>query len=396
MYDVKNLVKEKLYFIINGGLKMINQERLLAEFLELVQIKCSTKEERVVADLLKTRLTKLNMEIFEDNVGELIGGNCGNVFAYLKGTLPNVPVLMLAAHMDCVEPCANVKPQRKDGMITSDGSTILGADDKAGVVAILEALRVITEQNISHGDIQVVLTVAEESGLNGSKYMDKSLLKADFGYELDSSGRPGTIVTEAPGQNKIDVTIHGKTAHAGIAPEEGINAIVIAGKALSQIKDGRIDEETTANIGMIKGGLATNIVPNLVEITCEARSRNLSKLNEQTMHMRETFERVATANGARAEVEITKSYNPYILTKDAPVITLATQAAQSVGLAPKLEGTGGGSDANFYNSYDVSCAVLGVGMQKVHTTEEFIIENDLYQTAAFVVEIIKGTARMKK
>lgn len=375
---------------------MIDKKRLLAEFYNLIKIQCSTKQERQVADILTSQLQQLQVEVREDKTGEIIGGNTGNLIGYVKGTVPSAPVLLLTAHMDCVEPCANIKPQLKDGVITSDGSTILGADDKAGIAGILEALKVLKEQNIPHGDIQIVFTVAEEGGLNGSKNIDPQALKADFGYALDSSGSPGKIIVKAPGQNKIIVKIHGKTAHAGLAPEEGLNAIAVAGKACAEVKQGRIDEETTANIGIIKGGRATNIVPDLVEIICEARSRNMAKLEAQTKSMCETFEKVAATYGAKAEIQVTKAYGPYVLADNAPVVQIAATAARNIGLTPSLEGTGGGSDANFFNSYGVSCAVLGVGMQKAHTTEEFILEEDLYNTAELVVEIIKNTASQTK
>jgi tripeptide aminopeptidase len=278
-------------------------------------------------------------------------------------------------------------------VITSGGDTILGADDKSGVVGILEALRIIRAGGIAHGDIQVVFTVAEEGGVNGSKNMDQARLKADFGYVLDSGGSPGRIINAAPGQNSLKVIVRGKTAHAGVAPEEGINAIVVAGKAMAELKQGRIDAETTANVGIIKGGQATNIVPDYVEIACEARSRNPEKLAAQTRHMVDTFERVAAANGAKAEVAVKGAYDPYVLTADMPVVALARQAAESIGLTPVLEATGGGSDANFFNAYGVPSAVLGTGMAKVHTTAEFIKEADLYKTAELVVAIIKTTAQ---
>lgn len=381
--------------ITYGGADMINKPRVLAEFFELVKINCSTKAEREVADVLKTRLAKLNMEISEDNTGEKIGGNCGNVFGYLKGTVAGAPAIMLSAHMDCVEPCSGVEPQLKEGKITSSGDTILGADDKAGVVGILEALRVVQEKNISHGDIQVIFTVAEEGGLNGSKNVDKALLKADLGYALDAGGAPGNIVTMAPGQNQIEVVVQGKTAHAGIAPEEGINAIVMAGKALAVLKQGRIDEETTANVGVVKGGYATNIVPDKVEVFCEARSRNMAKLEAQTRHMKETFEKVASESGGQAKVTVTKAYDSFVLTPDMPVVALAVKAAQSVGIKPEIGSTGGGSDANFFNKYGIPTAVLGIGMSKVHTANEYIEEEHLYQTAELVLAIIK-TAGMDK
>lgn len=365
---------------------------MLTEFYQLVSITCSTRAEREVADVVKARLAAIGLEVEEDDVGGRIGGNCGNVLGLLKGSVASAPVLMLSAHLDSVEPCAGIKPQLKDGVITSAGDTVLGADDKAGVVSILEALRIIREDGIAHGDIQVVFTVAEEGGVNGSKNMDRSLLKADFGYVLDSGGSPGRIINAAPGQNSIKVIIRGKTAHAGVAPEEGINAIVVAGKAMAELKQGRIDAETTANVGVIKGGQATNIVPDYVEIACEARSRNREKLAAQTKHMVETFEQVAAANGAKAEVTVKNAYDPYVLTADMPVVSLARRAAESIGLTPVLEATGGGSDANFFNAFGVPSAVLAVGMSKVHTTAEYIKEADLYKTAELVVAIIKAAA----
>jgi len=375
---------------------MINRERMLTDFFKLVKIKCSTREERQVADILKVRLAELGMEVTEDNTGEKIGGNCGNLLAYTEGTVKDVPTIMLSAHMDCVEPCGGIEPQLKDGIITSVGDTILGADDKAGIAAILEGIRVIGEHNIPHGPIQVVFTVSEEGGLNGAKHIDQSLLKADFGYALDSGGAPGEIVTMAPGQNSITAVVHGKKAHAGVAPEDGINAIVIAGKALAEMKYGRIDFETTANIGIISGGVATNIVPDRVEVKCEARSRNMEKLAVQTKHMQETFEQVAMANGAQAEVSVKEAYGPYVLAEEALVVSLAVKACQSIGLTPEIKATGGGSDANFFNKYGVPTAVLGVGMNKVHTADENIREIDLYNSAELVIALIKKAAKNQK
>jgi tripeptide aminopeptidase len=375
---------------------MINKQRTLAEFFELTRIDCSTRAEREVADILKSRLSDLGLVVMEDDAGQKIGGNCGNIIAYLEGTAGDAPVLLLSAHMDCVQPCAGVEPQLKDGVITSKGNTVLGADDKAGIVAIMESLRVVRETGMNHGGIQVVFTVAEEGGLNGSKNVDRSLLKADLGYALDSDRGPGEIITKAPGQNRIHVVIHGRTAHAGIAPEEGINAIVIAGKALAQLKYGRIDAETTANIGVIKGGHGTNIVPDRVEVLCEARSRDSAKLSAQTNHMRDTFEKIAAANGGRAEVTVEMAYDSYVLADDAPVVRLAVGAAQNSRLIPVLGVTGGGSDANCFNTYGIPVAVLGIGMTKVHTNDEYIKEEDLYKMAEYVTALIAAAGKLKK
>lgn len=371
---------------------MINQERLLTEFCELTKIDSPTKKERQIADLLKIRLQSLGMVVTEDQAGEAIGGTCGNLFAFLKGDLPQAPRLLLSAHMDTVDPCLGIEPVIGDGVITSAGPTILGADDKAGLVSIMEAIRVIQEQNIPHGDIQVIFSVAEEGGLNGSKNLDKKQLKADLGFVLDAVGRPGTVILEAPGQDRINVTIKGKASHAGFAPEDGINAIVVAAKAIAGMTTGRIDEETTSNIGRIHGGLATNIVAERVDITCESRSRNIGKLERQTTAMCETFQHCADEMGAVAEVEVIRLYDPFTVTQESDVALLAAQAAQAANLTAAFEATGGGSDANYYNRYGVPCVVLGIGMQKPHTTDEFIKIEDLYQTAKLVVEIIMAAA----
>lgn len=375
---------------------MINRERVVAEFCELTRIDSPTKNERQIADILKKRLESLNMVVTEDEAGLAIGGNCGNVFAYLKGDLPKAPIVLLSAHMDTVQPCLNIDPVIKDGLITSAGSTILGADDKSGIAPILEALRTIQEENIPHGDIQVIFSVAEEGGLNGSKNLDRTLLKADLGFVLDSGGKPGQIILEAPGQERINVTIKGRAAHAGVAPEEGISAIVVAAKAIASLQTGRIDDETTSNIGTIQGGRATNIVADRVEITCESRSRDLVKMERQTAQMCETFKHCAEEMGAIAEIEVIRLYDPFRLAEESKIAVLAAQAARSTGLTAVFGATGGGSDANYYNRYGVSCVVLGTGMQKYHTTDECIEEEDLYQSAKLVVEIIKVAARGEK
>lgn len=367
---------------------MVNKERVLKEFFELVQVPCSTKNERQIADILKGKLADLGLEVSEDKVGEKIGGNAGNVFGYLKGNV-QAPRLMFSAHMDCVEPCTGVKPQLKDGIITSDGTTILGADDKAGVVGILEAVRQIKEQNLQHGDIQVIFTVAEEGGINGSKNMDPQDLKADFGYVLDSSGVPGEIITMAPGQYKITTLVKGKTAHAGLAPENGINAITLACKAFADVSQGRIDEETTANVGLISGGSATNVVPDEVKVVSEARSRNADKLEAQVKKMVKHIESAIKANGGQAEITVAKAYDPYVLDENSDVVKIAKQAVEAIGLKVVTKGTGGGADANFYNAYGLPSAVLAIGMTKVHTKEEYIKEAHLYDTANVVLSIIK-------
>lgn len=371
---------------------MIQRERVLQEFLELVQITSPSRGERAIADVLKEKLLAAGLQVEEDGAGSKIGGNAGNLIARLPGTAPGAPCVMLSAHMDSVEPCAGIRPQRKEGRITSSGDTVLGSDCKSGIVPILEALRQLREQRLPHGEIVVVLTVAEEGGLNGARNIDPAKIRADFGYALDGGAAPGVVTTMAPGQNRIELTVLGKTAHAGLAPEEGINAIILAGKALAAIPQGRIDFETTCNVGTIHGGTATNIVAERVEIAAESRSRNMSKLAELTREITETFSRVVAEGGGRSEISVKKMYEPFVLSEDAPVIVTAVEAARELGLQTALEATGGGSDANFFNLYGVPSAILGTGMAKVHTKEEFILEEHLYQTAEWTLGILRKVA----
>lgn len=366
----------------------MDKARMLQEFFDLVKITSSTRREREAADFVTARLKELGCTVTEDQTGEKIQGNAGNLIARFPGNRPGVPVVMLSAHLDCVEPCSGIEPVLENGVIRSAGDTILGSDDKAGVAAILEALRVLKESGKEHGDILVVMSVAEEGGLLGAKNIDRTLLQADFGYALDGGGDIGEIVAAAPGQEQLDVTVYGKKAHAGIEPEAGVNAITLAGKALAAMKQGRIDEETTANIGMIQGGVATNIVPDRVELKCEARSLKVDKLTAQVNHMKRVFEETAKAGGGRVEIVTERIYQPYVLAEDSTVIQTAVAAAKTLKLAPKVTVTGGGSDANYYNIYGVPCAVLSVGMTKPHTTEETVKEADLYLAVELILAIL--------
>ncbi len=233
---------------------MVNEERLLDEFLELVQTDSETGDERAVCDLLKEKLTQIGFTVTEDDSASVTGHGSGNLIATLPGDDLSAPAIYFTSHMDTVAPGIGVKPRIEDGYVKSDGTTVLGADDKAGLAALLEGVRTVKEQGISHGSIQLILTAGEESGLVGSKSLDPGMLKADFGFAMDSNGLVGEIITEAPSQVRLDVVIRGKAAHAGVNPEDGISAIQVASRAISKIPLGRIDGETTANIGTISRG----------------------------------------------------------------------------------------------------------------------------------------------
>lgn len=374
----------------------MNAQRLLNEFFELVQIDSETKDERQIADFLTTKLQELGFDVVEDDSAQRSGHGAGNLIATLKGTVPNADSIYFTCHMDTVVPGIGIQPVLKDdGYIYSDGTTILGADDKAGIAALFEMMRVVKEQKIEHGDIQLIITAGEESGLAGAKEMSKEQIQADYGYAVDSDGKVGGIVTAAPYQAKVAAKIYGKTAHAGVAPEKGVSAINIAAKSISAMSLGRIDEETTANIGSFHGGKATNIVCDEVTIIAEARSIQSEKLEHQLTHMKETFERVATEMGGQAEVDIQHAYPGFSFTEDAAVVQTAVQAIQNIDRTPALLTSGGGSDGNIFNGFGIPTVTLSVGYEEIHTTNERMPVEELEKLTELLIEIVRVAAQPK-
>lgn len=374
-----------------GGFKMtnVNQERLVEEFIELVQIDSETKFESEIAEILKKKFSNLGLDVYEDNSKEETGHGAGNLICTLPGNLDGADSIYFTSHMDTVVPGKGIKPIIKNGVITSDGTTILGADDKAGLAAMFEAIRLVNESNIKHGDIQFIITAGEESGLVGAKALDGSLIHAKYGYALDSNGDVGDIIVAAPTQAKVFAVIKGKTAHAGVEPEKGISAITIAAKAISNMPLGRIDEDTTANIGRFEGGKQTNIVADHVEILAEARSLVPSKMEAQVAKMKEAYEKTAEKYGGSAEVTVTVMYPGYNQKAGDQVVEVARSAAKSIGRDSKLLKSGGGSDANVIAGLGIPTVNLAVGYEEIHTTLEKIAIDDLVKVTELVTAIIK-------
>ncbi|MEW6189167.1 MAG: M20/M25/M40 family metallo-hydrolase [Actinomycetota bacterium] len=371
---------------------MINTSRLVKTFSELIKVDSLTFYEERVAEYIANKLGELDIDVCIDDAGERVGGDTGNVIAHLPGNT-SAPTLLFNAHLDTVEPGIGIEPQIKDGIIRSKGDTILGADDKAGVAIILEMLYVLKASGLPHGDIEVVFTIAEEKGLFGSKNLDLSRFKAKFGYILDCEGPPGRIVTRAPFQDSIKALFKGKSAHAGICPERGINAIQAAAIAISRMNLGRIDDETTANIGVIKGGLAANIVPEETSIEGEARSLSLQKLEAQVRHMESCLTEGGKTVGAKLDLEVSRVYDGFTLSSEDEVVKIAMDAARAVGIEPKLIATGGGSDANVFNKAGISTVNLSVGAVNVHSTNEQIAIADLEVVANMTLEIVRLVSR---
>ena len=370
----------------------VNQDRLVQTFLELVAQNTPPRKEKAASEIGRRILDGLGFECEYDDAGEKVGGNVGNLIAFKKGTIPDAAPIFFSAHFDTVEPTPGLTPIIEGDVIRTNGDTILGADDKCGMAPILEAMRILEEQQIPHGDIQLLLTICEEIGLVGAKHLDPSRIKARFGYVLDAGPPVGSLVYSAPTQDIFEVWIHGKPAHAGAQPEDGVSAILVAARAVARMKLGRIDHETTANVGVIQGGTATNVIPAECYLKCEARSRNQSKLDKQRDHMIACFNEEAAAAGVTLDVKSENAYQAYELGMDDAVLTIGQAAAERIGLEPLLRVTGGGADANVFNMNGVPTTVLGCGMQNIHRHDEFVHISDMVKSTQLVVSIVETAA----
>lgn len=373
----------------------MNKQRLIDTLLTLVQINSESGDERLIADHLVKELKSLNIDVIEDSSQIETGYGAGNLFAKVPGTLDVEPVCFMV-HMDTVKPGNNVKPVVDDTYIKSDGTTILGADDKAGIAALIETIRVLQEENIQHGDIEIIITVGEETGLVGAKAFDTTQIKSKFGYAIDAPGLVGSVVTQAPTQSKIDVDIHGKTAHAGVAPELGVSAIEIAARAIANMKLGRINEETTANIGKITGGDSTNVVTEHVELKAEARSLVMEKLNAQVEHMKTVFTETAAEMGGQVTFNERNVYAPINVSPDREVITTVVDAINNIGRTPELVSLGGGSDGNIFSEKGIETVILGLGYEEIHTKQERMPISELVKITELIIELIQVQAKKEK
>lgn len=377
---------------------MVNSERLKRFFMDLVQIDSHSRDEKEVANYIGARLESLGAVVTMDNAAAKIGGNCGNLLARISGSLEDqVEPLLFCAHMDTVVPGKGVKPVEDGGVIRSSGDTVLGSDDKSGVAAILEALYVLQENSIPCGELEILFTVAEEVGLLGARNFDVSVLKSKRAYFLDTEN-VFSIGIGAPAAYRMTYNVIGREAHAGLAPEKGLSAIQVAARAIQEMPLGRIDEETTSNIGVIEGGSATNIVPKLVTLRGEARSHDNKKLEDLVQSMRDALDRAAEksfvmVDGKRAYARIEETrhleYKSFRIPETSPTYQLAFAAGREMNLKMEPEISGGGSDANIFNAKGIESVILGTGMQDVHTVKEYIRIEDLINSAKLIVNMIR-------
>lgn len=369
--------------------RMINENRLVKLFLDLCQFNAPSLAEAEIVAWTKKHLIELGLEVWEDSAAERLGGTANNLIAKLPATMSGLPRIFFSAHFDTVEPTDRLVISEIDGVFVSDGTTILGADDRAGIAPAIEAVRSVIEDQEPHGDIYLLFSVAEEIGLLGASVMDFDQVEVDYGFVLDTGPPVGTFVNQTATHDKLTVQIFGKPAHAGKEPEKGINAIQVAAAAIQGMSLGRISAVTTANIGSIEGGTATNVVCAEVTLRAEARSLDIEELDQQIEHMRSRFSAAAAAAGAQVTFEHHRHYTSFLLDESEPVVQKAQAASRAMGFEPVLRHTLGGSDANIFNARGIPAVVVATGMDKIHTHEERISRIDLVNTAKLAVEIIR-------
>ncbi len=367
----------------------MTNSRLIKQFIDLVKIDSETKHEREIADYLTGIFEQLGLTVKEDQANKGTDHVAGNLICELEGKNEEKDAIFFTSHMDTVVPGKGINPILEDGYIKTDGTTILGADDKAGLASMIETIHLIKEKEIKHGKITFLITFGEESGLVGSSKFNITKLDAKYGYALDSDGDVGKITVAAPAQAKLFITVFGKSAHAGLHPEKGISAISIAAKAIAKMKLGRIDEDTTANIGRFEGGRQTNIVCDEVQVVAEARSLSSTKLEKQVEHMCETFKQVAKEMGSSSKIAVKHMYPGYHFSEKDPVIEKAVIAINKIGLKPSLVRSGGGSDANHLSGKGVPTINLAVGYEDIHTVNEKIKIKELEKIPFMLLSIIE-------
>jgi tripeptide aminopeptidase len=355
-------------------------ERLFSIFLDLVRIDSEPGGEGRVGTYVKEFLSSVGVEPVEDSAGEVNGGDCGNLIATLAGDA-ECPSIILNAHMDTVAPGRGVVPMDRGDRFSSDGTTVLGADCKAGVAAILACVEELARNGVRHRSLELVFTVQEEPGLIGAKNLDIEALSGEWGVVLDGSGPVGGIVLEAPSQERFVFRVRGRSAHAGVEPEAGNNAITCAAAAIATVPGGRIDEFTTANIGRISGGTAVNVVPDLAVVEGEVRSLSERRLEEVRSSIEEEFRASASRHGCELESDIERCFEHFRLSEDSTPVKALSSAVKGCGIEPVFTTSGGGSDANVFNAGGLEAAVVQIGLANAHSTEEYIMKQDLLALA---------------
>ncbi|MBR6365644.1 MAG: M20/M25/M40 family metallo-hydrolase [Lachnospiraceae bacterium] len=378
----------------------VDRDRIRDEFFKLTAFDSESFHEKRIASYIKSKLISLGLRVEEDGASEKIARahpgsdeTASNIYAYLKGTKPGDPILF-SSHLDTVKPGVGKKAiLHEDGTITSDGTTVLGADDVSGLVSILEALTVIQEKHLDHPDIEVLITVAEEPYCEGSRFVEYERLKAKQGYVLDLDGPIGRAANAAPSIISLKIAVEGKASHAGFAPEKGINALSVAADALANVRTGRVYNDITVNFGTIHGGSGRNIVPEHVEIEGEIRGLEHENTLCEAELIREVFEKSAKKYGGKVILTVTEHIHSYQVPERNKVVQRFLRVARE-GMRcsrPECITTYGGSDANRLNENGIEAIVLACAMEKSHSTEEYTVLYELERSAELTLRLMTDT-----
>lgn len=375
---------------------MINEKRMLDTFLKLVRTDSESFHEGKIQQMLAAELKKLGGSVYVDKAGKKIGSDAqGNIIASFKGE-SGKKTFLLSSHMDTVQPGKGVKPSVKNGRVVTDGTTVLGGDDKAGIAVILEILAALKESKTPHAPLQVIFTLNEENGMGGAKNLDYSKIKGRDGLILDNESAEELLV-RGPAVCDFLVEIKGVAAHAGVCPEKGISALEVAAKALSMMKLGRVDAETVCNFGVVEGGKVTNAVMPLLKLKGEARSLNPRKLQKQVKHMKDCFAKAAKLFVRKVDGETIKPqivietplrYGALNIPKTAAAVKLVQAAGRKHGVKIKAVASGGGCDANVTCQHGLLMPNLGLGVDKCHSTKEYLELKDFYKAARIVLDAV--------
>lgn len=368
----------------------MSEPRVLTTFLELVRIDSPTGFEAACAAYCAQRLRSLGFDVRFDDSAAQTGSDTGNLIAELPGTAPGV--LALSAHLDCVEPCRGVEPRIVDGLVVPTTETVLGADDKAGLAAALETFARLVESGEPRPTLKAIFTVQEEVGLVGAKHLSADDTACDLCLVLDAEGSPGAIVTAAPTHYTFAAEFVGCASHAGVAPERGVSAVRMAADAIGRMRLGRLDESSTANVGTIHGGTATNVIPARCDVTGECRSLDRPTVEALKAEMDAALRGAAEAAGGSVEVAWKREYEGFRASDDDTLVMLVADACRDVGLTPSTYATGGGSDANVLAGTGVPVLALACGMQGVHSTDEQLAVADLLSITDVCVAVARRMA----
>ncbi|MBR0115083.1 MAG: M20/M25/M40 family metallo-hydrolase [Firmicutes bacterium] len=364
-----------------------NEERMLSNLVEMIKIDSESGNEGEMTQWLMDWFTSRGFDAVRDNAGSTCGSSGDNVIVHIPGTMEG-EAIAFNAHQDTVKPGVGIEPVIEGRRMYSKGGTILGADDKSGIAVLLEILENLKEKNIPHRELYYIFTIGEEVGMNGAKALDPAMLPCRSFFHLDDAADPGIVRPMGPGAVKMRCDFTGRAAHAGIEPEKGVSAVMMMGYAFTLMPMGRIDEETTSNIGVIGGGEATNIVAEHAWFTAEARSRNAEKLKKQTEDVRKACEEAAAKFGGKAEFTVEPTYPPYVPDENWFVIRCLMDAYEKEGIEPRYIPAGGGGDCNILCGKGYECTGISTGMYKCHTTDEYLELDELAACYRVVMRVM--------